>query len=112
MLLFCFVRCIDDCARGRLCAESLQLLQSMNEHTSATNGRVIHLAGTNRTVSQINVEELYKMPGDPVILKSRDVGLSAVLDRETPLEKELVLKLHAPVIVTVNIDSNIVNGSR
>ena len=93
----------------KLSEESKELLKCMQREEPPPDATI--LCCLNRNVALYNAIALSKLSGRRKVYVSKDTGCKKLLMGLTSAEKELALKLGAPVIITVNLP-NVPNGTR
>ena len=102
-----FIKAISETARGAVSQQTVQLLTSLDDGRD----RDIHLFARKLDVSLHNHSKLYSIPGEPRIYISEEGrGISTKMRKSVDVPQKLVLKIGAPVILTVNLSRKYVNG--
>jgi len=122
-----FIQLLDRCRTASLTQEDIQLCLSRLESNVSKNEMngitPTRLMNKRSEVAKINEDELAKLSGEiyhftaKAVLNSNDSeSISnmklAFLYKNSTAPKELQLKIGAQVMVTFNLDENIVNGSQ
>ena len=95
-----FINAISETARGAVSQQTVQLLTSLDDGRD----RDIHLFARKLDVSLHNHSKLYSIPGEPRIYISEEGrGISTKMRKSVDVPQKLVLKIGAPVILTVNL---------
>ena len=102
-----FINVINETARGCPSAETTSFLQALNNNIP----RSTKLYCKKADVFIANHEQLAYLPGESTVYSSTEgVNISKRLRKCVDAPVKLFLKMGAPVILTVNLSSHLVNG--
>lgn len=102
------IQTIQQVQKGHLSNESKMFILSLQRKLPPT-GEIIHLFSKNDLCNDHNRKCLLQLEGDLVQYSAKDSGCTAEL-KHCPVEKNLWLKIGAPVICTKNLSCKVVNG--
>ena len=99
------ISAIHETARGCPTTETLQFLRTLNSE----DPRQVHLSATRTYFHIINGEK--ELHGEMKVFKSNDAPrISKRMKKHVDAHINLVLKLNAPVVLTVNLSHKLVSG--
>ena len=102
-------RCIKQCAMGEVDEGSKALIRSLIRPAPVD---ALWICALNRDVHLHNAEKLSQLPGPLWTNIAVDNGSQRVLEQVTGAKKHVHLKIGVPIIITANINDELVNGTR
>ncbi|XP_050535314.1 ATP-dependent DNA helicase PIF1 [Daktulosphaira vitifoliae] len=110
-----FIQILNDLRIGKISPDTASILKSTATNSLEQNGIVpTRLCCRTLDAQMINKKKLTDLPGVESKFESFDSGSSKILDDLTPVEKTIILKPGAQVMLLKNIsvNSGLVNGAR
>jgi hypothetical protein len=105
------IHAVNELCNGSPSDDTIQLLRSLDRPLDDSDSDSTKLYGTNFDVCYVNQMMLDEMDGEVSIFKSKDDGKVKLL-RFMAVQKTIVVKKGAPVILVKNIGAGLFNGMR